>query len=581
MFRRVFLALLAAALVAPAVLTALVAGRTRPRLVEEAEHRLASEIALLKALVRAHPEPPALQAALAEAAGSGETRFTVIGPDGKVLADSHAPPEGMDPHRDRPEVQEARRRGRGRAIRPSATLGIDLLYVAVPLDEQDRGGTVLRAALPLGRVEEQVGALYGGIAAAFAGTLAVAAGIAWVLARRLTRPIRQIRDVARAIYGRDVETVAPLVGRDEIDLVGEALRRMGEELERRLERLRQERSTLEAVLLSMQEGVIAVGPEGDIQHLNSAAATLLGAGSEAVGLRVWEAVRHPALEETVRRALGGKGPSRATLEFGARTLDVSACPVAGRGAALVVRDVTEERRYERLRREFVANVSHELRTPLSIVRGYVETLREGAWQDPAAAPEFLAAIESNVRRLEALTADLLDLSKLETGGSILRPRPVDLESALRRIHQAFEPPARRKGQSLDLDVAENIGEFVADSDLLERAVSNLVDNAIKYTPEGGRIRLAARAEPGTVRIAVEDNGIGIPEAELPRIFERFYRVDKSRSRELGGTGLGLAIVKHVVQLHGGRVEVRSRPGEGSCFTLVLPRRPAAAAAPGA
>jgi two-component system phosphate regulon sensor histidine kinase PhoR len=581
-FRRVFLSLLAAALVAPVALTALVAGRTRPRLVEESAARLRSEIGLLRALVRAQADPAALQAALARAAGPGETRFTVVGPGGEVIADSHAAPGGMESHRDRPEILEARRSGEGRAIRFSATLGKKLLYVASPLDARDPSGAVLRAALPLERVEEQIGALYRGIAAGLAGTVAVAAGVAWVLARRLTRPVRQIRDVARAIYGRDVETPAPLVGRDELDTVGEALRRMGEELERRLERLRQERSKLEAVLLSMQEGVIATGPEGDVRHLNASAAAMFGVGSEVVGLRIWEAVRHPALEGAVRAALGGKGASRETLEFGARALEISACPVAGgQGAVIVARDVTEERRYERLRREFVANVSHELRTPLSIVRGYVETLREGAWQDPAAAPEFLAAIESNVRRLEALTADLLDLSKLESGGAVLRARAVDLGELLRRVQQAFEPLARRKRQSLDLEVGEGPGDLVADPELLERAVSNLVDNAVKYTPEGGRIRLSAAGEAAAVRIAVEDDGVGIPEVDLPRIFERFYRVDKSRSRELGGTGLGLAIVKHVAQLHGGRVDVRSRPGEGSCFTLVLPRHPAAAAGPGA
>ncbi|MFN3485929.1 MAG: ATP-binding protein [Planctomycetota bacterium] len=574
MFRRVFLALLAASLVTPLVLTALVAGRTRPRLVEETAAQLRSEIGLLRALAAASPDPGALQAALVRAAAAGEARFTIIGRGGEVLADSHATPGAMGFHGDRPEVREARRTGEGRAIRSSATVGKELLYVAALLNERDPEGIVLRAALPLEQVEAQVATLYGGIAAGLAGAVAVAAAIGWVLARRLTRPVRQIRDVARAIYGRDVETPAPLVGRDELDLVGEALRRMGEELERRLERLRQERSKLEAVLRSMQEGVIATGPEGEIQHLNASAAAMFGVGTEVLGLRVWEAVRHPSLEATVRAALRGEGPSRAALEFGSRALEISACPVAGgKGAVLVARDVTEDRRYERLRREFVANVSHELRTPLSIVRGYVETLRAGAWQDPAAAPEFLASIESNVRRLEALTGDLLELAKLESGGPVLRSRAVDLESLLRRVHQAFEPLARRKSQSFELEVGGPLGDLVADPDLVERAVSNLVDNALKYTPEGGRIRISAAGEAGAVRVLVEDSGIGIPEADLPRIFERFYRVDKSRSRELGGTGLGLAIVKHIAQLHGGRIEVTSRPGEGSRFTLVLPRRP--------
>jgi two-component system phosphate regulon sensor histidine kinase PhoR len=401
----------------------------------------------------------------------------------------------------------------------------------------------------------------------------VGAGVAWLIARWLTRPLREVREVARTLSERDVDRRPPILERDEVGTVAAALHRMADELRTRLERLRVESGKLEAVISSMQEGVIAAGPAGEILRLNAAAGGLLGLGSEAVGLKVTEAVRHPDLERALAQVLNGGPPANVTLELGSRVVALSLCPIArGRGAVLVARDVTEERRYDELRKEFVANVSHELRTPLTLVQGYLETLREGAWRDEQRGPEFLEIIDKNVRRLGTLVGDLLDLSKLESGGRVVNPRPVDLGRLLEKVRETFAPLAERKRQELRLEPAPPADGFEADPELLERAVSNLVDNAIKYTPEGGRVLLRARAEPGAVSITVEDTGIGIPEADVPRVFERFYRVDKSRSRELGGTGLGLAIVKHVAQLHEGSVEAWSRPGQGSRFTLRLPSR---------
>ncbi len=404
-------------------------------------------------------------------------------------------------------------------------------------------------------------------AALLAGT-----AFSWALARRLTRPLREIREVADAVRRGRLPREAPLLVRDEVDSVAAALGRMAGELSAQMDRLRAESTKLEAVISSMEDGVVALGPAGEVVRRNAAALRLLGLGDEAAGLRVWEAVRRPGLEEAARRVLGGGAPERFSLEVGPRAVALSLSPIGGgQGAVLVARDVTEERRYDTLRREFVANVSHELRTPLSLVRGYVETLAGGAWKDEARAQEFFAVIDANVRRLEAIVEDLLRLSRLESGGQVLNPRPLDLAALLGKVGEAYRPLAERKRQELAVGPAPAADGFVADPELLDRAISNLVDNAVKYTPEGGRIGIRAEATPDGVAVTVEDTGIGIPEADLPRIFERFYRVDKSRSRELGGTGLGLAIVKHVVQLHGGAVEVRSRLGQGSAFTLRLPR----------
>jgi two-component system phosphate regulon sensor histidine kinase PhoR len=262
-----------------------------------------------------------------------------------------------------------------------------------------------------------------------------------------------------------------------------------------------------------------------------------------------------------------------SVEVEGRTLSLSFSPLRGStGCVLVVRDVTEERRYDRLRKEFVANVSHELRTPLSVIRGYVETLRDGALRDEQNAPRFLESIEKNVERLSSLVGDLLELSRLESGTQLLHPRALEGRDVVHKVVDDFRLLAEKRKQTLTAEAREP-SSFQADPDLLERALRNLVDNAIKYTGDGGSIRVFVEVDEDDVVFTVQDTGIGIPEADLPRVFERFYRVDKSRSRELGGTGLGLAIVKHVAQLHGGAVSVQSRVGQGSTFRLRLPRTP--------
>jgi len=326
------------------------------------------------------------------------------------------------------------------------------------------------------------------------------------------------------------------------------------------------------VISSMEEGVIPLDPDGRILGANAAAKELFEIRDDPQGLRLWELVRLPGLEEAATKMLRSRVPVTDTFEVGARALSVRLSPVKdGQGAVLVAHDITEDRRYDTLRKEFVANVSHELRTPLSVVQGYTETLLEGAWKDEKSAMEFLSIIDKNVRRLSAIVSDLLDLSKLESGGQVLEPRLVDVRGLVERVAEAFRPVAERKRQQLVAEVEPGAGSLEADGTLLERALSNLVDNALKYTPEGGRIRLWGGPDGGQVVLSVEDNGMGIPEADLPRIFERFYRVDKSRSRDLGGTGLGLSIVKHIIQLHGGTISVRSTPS-GSTFTFRLPPR---------
>ncbi len=572
MFRRLFTAFLALLVVALAVAGVIAARSTRARVLGELEDRLHSEAQLLKAIVRAELDGPALVRALTAVGTSAEVRLTVIASDGSVLADSHHDPARMENHNTRPEVIAARSEGRGSDVRQSETVGFEMMYYAEPLDASNPHGTIVRAALPYTRIDEELSGLYRTLAVLFLVIAAAGAGVTWVVTRWITRPLREIQSVAEAIAQGDFTRRAPLVGRDEVASVALATHRMADELAARLDSFRAESSKLEAILSSMREGVVAVDRDGGVLHCNREACDLFGLASAPIGMRAWEAVRHPGLQRAIEEVLRGAPEAAVEVEAGPRIVSVRVTPVKDRGGAVIVaHDATEERRYHTLRRDFVANVSHELRTPLSLVQGYVETLRGGAIRDEARAMEFLETIERHARRLGAIVEDLLDLSRLESGGQALRSRTIDVAALLGKVAGSLRPLAEKKRQELVVDSSPSAEGLTADPDLLERAISNLVDNAVKYTPEGGRIRVSSHADGGDVVFEVEDDGIGIPEADQARIFERFYRVDKSRSRELGGTGLGLAIVKHVAQLHAGSVSLRSRLGEGTCFTLRLPR----------
>lgn len=573
MFRKLFAATLGLLVLALAIFGVLSAQATRARLLDEMTRRLGTDAEMLKLLVATRRDPAAIQSALSELSHRLEARFTVIDPDGRVLADSDHDPAGMDNHNSRPEVRQARETGSGTQRRYSETIRTDMIYHALLLEQP--AGVVVRAALPLTRIQEEVSGVYQSMWIAFGGIAIVAAAVMFLIAREITQPLREMRLLADWVAAGDFTRKAPSRAPDEIGHVGVALNRMADELSARLEKLRGERAKLEAVISSMEEGVIPLDPDGKIMGVNAAAKELFGLRDDPLGLRLWEVIRLPGLEDAAAKALKRRARVTDSFEVDQRVVSVRLSPVSdGQGAVLVAHDITEDRRYDTLRKEFVANVSHELRTPLSVVQGYVETLLEGAWKEEKSALEFLGIIDKNVRRLSAIVSDLLDLSKLESGGHVLVPRTVDVKALVERVGEAFRPVAERKRLQLTVEAGPAAGFLEADGTLLERALSNLVDNALKYTPEGGRIRVWGGVDGGQVALLVEDNGMGIPEADLPRIFERFYRVDKSRSRDLGGTGLGLSIVKHIAQLHGGSISVRSTLS-GSTFTLRIPPRPAA------
>ncbi len=523
-----------------------------------------------------------LQAALVRLGRETETRFTVIAPDGRVLAESHEDPERMDNHAGRPELLDARQRGSGQASRRSDTLGSEMLYYALAV--RDAGGSLVgyaRAGMPVAAVDAHLAQLRRGVrlGAAIAGLAALLLG--WAIVHYLTQPLNEIRGALQAFSAGDFSRRLHLRGGGEFGELARVLNGMARELQLRIERISEERNRLEAILAGMVEGVIAVDRQERILHLNQGAARLLEVErASSIGRPAWEVARVPAVSEALARCLQEQREVemeiRRTGEDGKeRIIELYGSPLAGDGspggAVLVLHEVTELRRLEHIRRDFVANVSHELKTPLTVIRGIVETMQD----DPAMTEEtrrrFLAKMKSQSDYLSAQVSDLLALSRLEGPRDLLERAPLDLAALAREMAAGRAPVAEGRGIALALELPPAGLVVSGDRRALEQALGNLLDNALQYTPAGGRVSLRIAAREDRVLCEVADSGIGIAPEHQERIFERFYRVDKARSREQGGTGLGLAIVKHVALAHGGGITLRSTPGQGSVFTLSLPR----------
>ena len=513
-------------------------------------------------------------------------RITVMRDDGVVVADSEADLATLENHKARPEFVAAANTGEGTSDRTSGTVKTELLYLAQPVRDpagvpvKDPQGRVyfVRLAVHMDQLRQNLNSLYGGLA--LAGILCVvAAGItSYFFARRHTQPISDLTSFADALSRGDLHRRTMRPEKGEIATLGTSLNAMAESLSKLVAQTNKDKAELLTILSSMSEGVIATDTHQRILLVNDAAAKLLGFNaSQAVGRQLFEVVRNEQILKAAAEVLS-RSAERKLISVGplsARHLDVTLCtfPSDGhtQGLVLVAHDITQSFQYQELRKEFVANVSHELRTPLTVIKGFVETLLDGAWRDGAKAPEYLSTILRHANQLTNLVSDLLELSKLESQGLTARHAPIDLRLVIHKAHDLLLPAVQRKNQAVELDVAADLPELKGNADYVERAVANLIDNANKYTPEGGRIAIRAAANGHYVVVEVADNGIGIPREDIPRIFERFYRVDRSRSREMGGTGLGLSIVKHVAQVHGGTIEVDSTPGKGSTFRLKLPR----------
>ena len=521
-----------------------------------------------------------LDAACARLAADLGVRVTVIAADGRVLGESTRSSESLENHADRPEIRAALASGSGQAVRHSATVGVDLLYTAW---RETRGDAVrvVRTALPLTAVAANVAhlrrLLVGGLLAAMLLGLA----IALVLSRRVLGRIQRLVAFARGVAGGGPAPYLAPERRDDLGVLEAQLAEMAREVTATIAALRVERERLEGILRGMVEGVLVTDLVGRVALMNERACALLGlpAGHDGAGRPLVEVARQPQVSEMLRALAGGETVvSRdLTLEGAERTvLQVNGARLSGPdghpfGYVLVLHDVTELRRLEVVRRDFVANVSHELRTPLTAIKGYAETLLGAAGDDPEARRRFLSVIDRHSERLGRLIDDLLTLSDLELGRIPLRLGTVAVAPAVEDVLQILADTAARGGVELGARIDQACPALEADADRFRQVLINLVDNAIKYTPGGGRVSVrAAAAYGGLVEIAVEDTGVGIPSDALPRLTERFFRVDKGRSRALGGTGLGLAIVKHIVQAHGGELAITSTVGRGTTVRVLWP-----------
>jgi two-component system, OmpR family, phosphate regulon sensor histidine kinase PhoR len=503
-------------------------------------------------------------------------RVTLVAADGRVLGDSEIAADNLpdtDNHGNRPEIEGARAAGLGTAARFSTTVGRELLYVAVRRD----GGAVrfVRVAEPLTELSRQLGTLVFTTSLALGASLFAAAALAWGASVRVTRRLDEMAVVARRYAVQDYSVRIRDVATDEIGSVARQLDDSIQALRSSLAELSRDRARMSAILAGMVEGVLVVDEQGVAQLANDAARRLLRLRDDPIGRRYLELIRHPDIVAQISRCLRDEPTDVQELTLAQDPVQVVIARATrvdtptSSGVVLVLHDITDLRRADRIRRDFVANVSHELRTPLTAIRGYVEALLDSALDD-AETRRFLEIIARHSSRMERLVKDLLRLTRLDAGQEPLERAPCSVEALFVGVANELEPLLDSREQDAAIEVDDAAATLLGDPAKLHDVFRNLVENASNYSPERTTIYLTARRDGERIVIQVADEGPGIPEADLRRIFERFYRVDKARSRETGGTGLGLSIVKHLVGLHGGDVSADNRPGGGALFTVRLP-----------
>ena len=505
------------------------------------------------------------------------TRITVIMPTGKVVGDSGEDPEKMENHGRRPEVLSALRGQIGDSIRHSSTLRERMLYVAIPVEQEDAIVAVIRVAMSLAIID----ATFASISYKIIWFVAfLAAGISLIVSQRLSLPLERMTAGAQLFAKGELSHRLYVSKTKEMASLAIAMNQMAGQLDERIKSVIKHRNELEAVLSSMKEGVIAFDLEERILRINQVAAAMFDKDPwEMENRSIQETIRNPELQKFTKNALKNGDGLECDIVFyhdKERVLNVHSTNLLDAkeqriGILVVLNDVTRLRRLENMRRDFVANVSHEIKTPLTAILGFVETLLQDADKTPDNTRRFLTIIDRHVNRLVAIIEDLLKLSRIERDSERKEISMIQapVEDVIRTAIQVLESKAEEKKIKIDFRCDDSLYTDM-DPHLIEQAVVNLLDNAIKYSSSQSTIEIHAVYNKDEVQISIRDYGIGIEEEHLPRLFERFYRVDKARSRKLGGTGLGLAIVKHIIQAHNGKVTVESRPGKGSTFTLHIP-----------
>lgn len=520
---------------------------------------------------------------LAETIGkAADVRVTIIALDGRVYGDSSLDERelySIENHLKRPEVQDALNRGIGYSERFSTTLKTDKLYIAKTFGKQKAEG-IIRLAVPLSDVKTISDRLKHLLIGLFAFAFALSIVLFFLVSSWISKPIKDISWFAKNIARGDFSKYPVHSGSDEIGELAGSIRFMSEQIRSKIDEVTTNKARLEAVFLSMFEGVMVIDQKSRIVIVNKALRDLLSIEGNVEGRNAIEVIRNAEIQDAADSVLkmktGVLSKEIIVLDTTEKHILLHAVPVVRGGineaAVLVFHDITELRRLERIRRDFTANVSHELRTPVSNIQGYAETLLQGALNDRKNAGEFIEIILSESKRLAGLINDILDLSKIESGEAGLQLDRNSLRGMVENVYKITSRNIKEKHIDFIVDIADTAEYVFCDRAKIEQVLYNLIDNAVKYTDKKGAIKISSREQDNFIRIDVTDSGIGIAEEHIPRIFERFYRVDKARSRELEGTGLGLAIVKHIVQSHTGEVQVKSSPFKGSTFSFTLPSR---------
>ena len=513
---------------------------------------------------------------VAQMAASG-VRVTVITSDGQVLADSQSDPQTMENHAGRPEIRDALAKGDGQSIRHSVTINRDLLYYAVRLPVAAGPPVVLRFALPLQTVDDELQAFRKRLWLASLVMLLVTGTASLWISRSFSDRVDRLKKFSDRVADGDFRPIEADRSGDVMEALAISLNETAARLDRSIRTLTEERNLSSAILGSMVEGVAVVNASERLLFANPGFAEILGLDvPPQSGSALLEVVRQTELIEAVRQVLKGEPRVEAEIVTGTLRQRFFAVTVASvraaetSGAVIVLHDISELRKLERVRRDFVANVSHELKTPLTAIQGFAETLLAGAIDDSQNRGRFLEIILEHSRRLARLTDDLLKLSKMDADRLELEICRLSVPQFIESCVETAQRPAGEKDLRISVNLQEHLPDVAADRRRLAEVLQNLLDNAIQYTPPGGQIMLSASADGSEVTFTVSDTGIGIPQADQPRIFERFYRVDAARSREVGGTGLGLAIAKHLVEVHGGRIWVESEVGQGAQFHFTVP-----------
>ncbi len=509
--------------------------------------------------------------------GSDGARVTVIRADGRVLADSQSEVQSMENHADRPEVQEALAKGEGRSVRHSVTLNRDLLYYAVRQDVPGGPPIVLRFAIPVETAGQALGLFRRSLWVASLVILLVAGMAALLVSRGFSDRVERLREFSRRVAEGDFRALPGDGSGDALEMLGASLNQTAARMDRAIRTLTEERNLSSAILGSMVEGVAVVNGAERLVFANQGFADILELDvPPKSGSALVEIVRQTEMIEAVRKVLAGEPRVEAEILTGTLRQHFFAATVAAvragetSGAVVVLHDITELRKLERVRRDFVANVSHEFKTPLTAIQGFSETLLAGAIDDPQNRERFLGIILEHSRRLARLTDDLLELSQMDADRLELEIRRVSVAELIESCLETAQHRAAEKDIRVYVSQSNELPGIAGDRRRLAEVLQNLLDNATQYTLPGGRITLSAEVREADVVFTVSDTGIGIPKADQSRIFERFYRVDAARSREAGGTGLGLAIAKHLVEVHGGRIWVESEIGQGSQFNFSVP-----------